>query len=199
MRLSSQGSQFVFNLPTNLIPSEIIQSYTPILEKNWIQYDNVIDYLNSTIKSVDFPGISFERPKQNLIRGKERYYKPATNIQDIVSSRDLTITFGSVDADINYWLAFDIVSKNYLDVQNLYVKPFTITALDIHRDGIYTINFFEIILHKLSDIKFDYSQQKVSSKEFTMTFSFNFYKIEFLIDNSKVLELAEVPTIIQKI
>ncbi len=199
MRLSSQGSQFVFNLPTNLIPSEIIQSYTPILEKNWIQYDNVIDYLNSTIKSVDFPGISFERPKQNLIRGKERYYKPATNIQDIVSSRDLTITFASVDADINYWLAFDIVSKNYLDVQNLYVKPFTITALDIHRDGIYTINFFEIILHKLSEIKFDYSQQKVSSKEFTMTFSFNFYKIEFLIDNSKVLELAEVPTIIQKI
>jgi hypothetical protein len=199
MRLSSQGSQFVFNLPTNLIPSEIIQSYTPILEKNWIQYDNVIDYLNSTIKSVDFPGISFERPKQNLIRGKERYYKPATNIQDIVSSRDLTITFASVDADINYWLAFDIVSKNYLDVQNLYVKPFTITALDIHRDGIYTINFFEIILHKLSEIKFDYSQQKVSSKEFTMTFSFNFYKIEFLIDNSKVLELAEIPTIIQKI
>lgn len=199
MRLSSQGSQFVFNLPTNLIPSEIIQSYTPILEKNWIQYDNVIDYLNSTIKSVDFPGISFERPKQNLIRGKERYYKPATNIQDIVSSRDLTITFGSVDADINYWLAFDIVSKNYLDVQNLYVKPFTITALDIHRDGIYTINFFEIILHKLSEIKFDYSQQKISSKEFTMTLSFNFYKIEFLMDNSKVLELAEVPTIIQKI
>lgn len=199
MRLSSQGSQFVFNLPTNLIPSEIIQSYTPILEKNWIQYDNVIDYLNSTIKSVDFPGISFERPKQNLIRGKERHYKPATNIQDIVSSRDLTITFASVDADINYWLAFDIVSKNYLDVQNLYVKPFTITALDIHRDGIYTINFFEIILHKLSEIKFDYSQQKVSSKEFTMTFSFNFYKIEFLIDNSKVLELAEIPTIIQKI
>lgn len=199
MRLSSQSSQFVFNLPPNLIPSEIIQSYTPILEKNWIQYDNVIDYLNSTIKSVDFPGISFERPKQNLIRGKERYYKPATNIQDIVSSRDLSITFASVDADINYWLAFDIVSKNYLDVQNLYVKPFTITALDIHRDGIYTINFFEIILHKLSEIKFDYSQQKVSSKEFTMTFSFNFYKIEFLIDNSKVLELAEVPTIIQKI
>lgn len=199
MRLSSQGSQFVFNLPPNLIPSEIIQSYTPILEKNWIQYDNVIDYLNSTIKSVDFPGISFERPKQNLIRGKERYYKPATNIQDIVSSRDLSITFASVDSDINYWLAFDIVSKNYLDVQNLYVKPFTITALDIHRDGIYTINFFEIILHKLSEIKFDYSQQKVSSKEFTMTFSFNFYKIEFLIDNSKVLELGEVPTIIQKI
>lgn len=199
MRLHSQGSQFVFNLPPNLLKPEIISSYNQILEKNWIQYDNVIDYLNSTIKGVDFPGISFERPKQNLVRGKERYYKPATNIQDIVTSRDLNITFASVDADINYWIVFDVVSKHYLDVINLYVKPFTLTAVDINRDGIYRINFHEIILHSLSDNKFDYSQQKVNSKEFTMTFSFNFYDIEFLLDKSKVLELGTVPTIIQKI
>lgn len=199
MRLHSQGSQFSFNLPPNLIPGEIIQSYTPILEKNWIQYDNVVDYLNSTIKSVSFPGISINMPKQHLIRGKIRQYKPATNIQDIVTTRQLDITFASVDADINYWLVFDIVSKNYLDVENLYVKPFTITALDIHRDGIYRINFFEIILNSLGENRFDYSQQKVTSKEFTMSFNFNFYDVEFLLDKSKVLELGTVPTIIQKI
>ena len=71
----------------------------------------------------------------------------------------------------------------------------------VHNEVYVTIIFklLIFILHKLSEIKFDYSQQKISSKEFTMTFSFNFYKIEFLMDNSKVLELAEVPTIIQKI
>jgi hypothetical protein len=198
MRLSSQSSQFIFNLPPNFLPAEIIQSYTPILEKNWIQYENVIDYLNSTIKSANFPGITLETPKQNLIRGKERMYKPATNVQDIVN-HDITITFASVDADINYWIIFDIVTKHYLDVDNLYLNPFTITAVDIHRDGIYTIMFKEIILKSLSDNKFDYSQQKVSSKEFTLTFHFNFYDIEFLLDRKKVLELGTVPTIIQKI
>ena len=198
MRLSSQSSQFIFNLPPNFLPAEIIQSYTPILEKNWIQYENVIDYLNSTIKSANFPGITLETPKQNLIRGKERMYKPATNVQDIVN-HDITITFASVDADINYWIIFDIVTKHYLDVDNLYLNPFTITAVDIHRDGIYTIIFKEIILKSLSDNKFDYSQQKVSSKEFTLTFHFNFYDIEFLLDRKKVLELGTVPTIIQKI
>ena len=198
MRLSSQSSQFIFNLPPNFLPAEIIQSYTPILEKNWIQYENVIDYLNSTIKSANFPGITLETPKQNLIRGKERMYKPATNVQDIVN-HDITITFASVDADINYWIIFDIVTKHYLDVDNLYLNPFTITAVDIHRDGIYTIIFKEIILKSLSENKFDYSQQKVSSKEFTLTFHFNFYDIEFLLDRKKVLELGTVPTIIQKI
>lgn len=198
MRISSQSSQFVFNLPPNFIPSEIIASYTPILEKNWIQYENVLDYLNSTIKSINFPGLSFEMPMQYLMRGKERMYKPAKNIQDIVG-HDLTITFASVDADINYWIIFDIISKHYLDVDNLYLNPFTITALDIHRDGIYRIVFSEIILKSLSDNQFNYSQQKVSSKEFTMTLHYNFYNIEFLLDRSKVLELGSLPTIIQKI
>ena len=156
MRLSSQSSQFVFNLPPDFIPPEIVQSYTTLLEKNWIQYENVLDYLNSTIKSVSVPGISFDTPMQHLIRGKERMYKHAKNVQDI-GGHDLTITFASVDADINYWIIFDIVIKHYLDVENLYVNPFTITAVDIHRDGIYRIAFIEIILKTLSETTFNYS------------------------------------------
>lgn len=135
---------------------------------------------------------------QYLVRGKERMYKPAKNIQDIVG-HDLSVTFASVDADINYWIIFDIISKHYLDTDNLYVNPFTITAVDIHRDGIYRISFREIILKGLSENTFDYSQQKVSSKTFTMNFHYNFYDIEFLLDKSKVLELGTIPTIIQKI
>ena len=68
MRLSSQGSQFIFNLPSNFIKQEIIDTYSPILEKNWIQYENVIDYINSTIKSVNFPGVGIDMPKQTNMR-----------------------------------------------------------------------------------------------------------------------------------
>ena len=46
---------------------------------------------------------------------------------------------------------------------------------------------------------FNYSQQKVQSKEFNLTFHFNFYDIEFLMNKSKVLELGTIPTIIQRI
>jgi len=199
MRLSSQSSQFVFNLPTDFLPQEIINTYTPILEKNWIQYENVIDYLNSTIKSVDYPGLQIETNQQNLIRGKVRAYKPAKNVQDILTSKDMKITFRSVDADLNYWICYDIFTKHYLDVENLYINPFVITALDIWRDAIYRIKFFEIMLINLSENTFDYSLQKVSAKEFTLTFKFNFTDVEFLLNKSKVLELGTVPKIIQKI
>jgi len=199
MRLSSQSSQFVFNLPSDFLPSETILTYDPILEKNWIQYENVIDYLNSTIKSVNFPGVSFEMPKQIMMRGKERQFKPAKNVQDITTTHDLTITFRSVDSDLNYWLMFDILSKHYLDTDNAFLSPFTITCVDIHRDAIYVIRFYEIILKGMSDNTFNYSQQKVNPKDFTLNFHFNFYDIEFLLDKSKILEVGTVPTIIQRI
>jgi hypothetical protein len=199
VRLSSQNSQFIFNLPSNFIPTELVETYQPILEKNWVQYENIIDYLNSTIKSVNFPGMNFEMPQQILVRGKQRNYKPAKNLQDIITTRELTVTFRSVDSDLNYWLMFDILSKHYLDVENLYLTPFTITCVDIHRDAIYVIKFYEIILKSISDNTFNYSQQKVNSKEFTLNFNFNFYDIEFLLNQSKVLELGTIPTIIQRI
>lgn len=199
MRLSSQSSQFIFNLPQTFLKQEIINTYAPVLEKNWVQYENVIDYLNSTIKTVNFPGITFDTPKQVNMRGKIREFKPAKNIQDIVSTHELTITFRSVDSDLNYWLMFDIISKHYLDVENAWVDPFTITCVDMKRDAIYVIRFYEIILRGLSDNTFSYSQQKVNPKDFTLTTHFNFYDIEFLLDKSKVLELGSLPTIIQRI
>lgn len=199
MRLSSQNSQFIFNLPSTFLPNQLISRYQPILEKNWVQYENVIDYLNSTIVSVNFPGVSFNMPTQIRMRGKERNFKPATNVQDIITTRELQVTFRAVDSDLNYWLMFDIINEHYLDVTEQFLDPFTITCVDIHRDAIYVIKFFEIILRSLSDKNFNYSQQKIRASEFTLTFNFNFYDIEFLLDKSKVLETTNIPTIIQKI
>lgn len=199
MRLSSQSSQFIFNLPSSFLPAEVIETYTPILEKNWIQYEDVISYLNSTIKSVNFPGISFEMPMQIRMRGKERNFKPAKNPQDIITTRQLQVTFRSVDSDLNYWLLFDILNKHYLDTENQWLDPFTITALDIHRDAIYVIKFYEIIINSINENMFNYSQQKVTSKDFVVSINFNFYDVEFLLDKSKVLELGSLPQVIQKI
>jgi hypothetical protein len=198
MRLSSQASQFIFNLPSTFLKPEILQTYTSVLEKNWVQYDDVISYLNSTIKGVNFPGVSFEMNKQIMTRGKERLFKPAKNIQDIVG-HELTISFRSVDADLNYWLLFDILNKHYLDTDNSFADPFTITCVDIHRDAIYVIRFYEMIIKGLAGNQFNYSQQKISPKDFDLTVHFNFYDIEFLLNQSKVLELGDVPAIIQKI
>ena len=136
---------------------------------------------------------------QIRMRGKERNFKPAKNPQDIITTRQLQVTFRSVDSDLNYWLLFDILNKHYLDTENQWLDPFTITALDIHRDAIYVIKFYEIIINSINENMFNYSQQKVTSKDFVVSINFNFYDVEFLLDKSKVLELGSLPQVIQKI
>lgn len=199
MRISSQSSQFVFNLPSDFIPAESIKEFTPMLEKNWIQYENVIDYINSTIKSINFPGFSIDTPEQRIKRGKKLHYKPTTNINDIVSSNELTLTLRSVDSDLNYIALLDIFAKHYLDTDHIYVEPFILTAVDIHRDAIYQVKFKDIIFKTISENNFNYSAQKIQAKEFTCTFIYDFYDIEYMINGKKLLELGTIPTIIQKI
>tara|TARA_R110000772_G_scaffold20466_2_gene56718 strand:+ start:36148 stop:36792 length:645 start_codon:yes stop_codon:yes gene_type:complete len=197
MRINSQSSQFVFNLPSDLIPQSIIDRYRPIMEKNWIQYENVLDYLNSTIKELAFPGMALVLPSQTMMRGKQRNYRPVTNINDVTTTRELSIVFRRVDSDLNYFILRDIFDTKYLDVLNTFAEPFQMTSLDIHRDAIYRVNYREIILSNISEIVFAYNQQTFNEQTFTMTFNYNFYEIEFILNNEKVLELEpdELPSI----
>ncbi len=199
MRLNSQSSQFVYNIPSDFIPQEVINSYKPLLEMMFIQYDSVIDYLNSTIKSVNFPGITIQTPEQKQQYGKIRNYRPATNVNDVYSTHELAITFRSVDADLNYWLLIDIFFKNYIREDQIFSKPFTLQCLNIKRDALYTIIFKEITTIAQSDNLFDYSQQKVNAKEFTVTFKFNYIEIDFNLNKTKVMEFGQNPKIINKI
>jgi hypothetical protein len=190
------SNAFIFNLPQDFLTQDAIIEYRILLEKNYIQYENVLDYLNSSIKSVSYPGLNFEMPKQMQPFGKNINYKPAINVQDL-SSRELTITFRSIDSDLNYWIMYDIFIKHYLDSINLWVKPFTITALDVNRDAIYNIIFKEIIAYNLSENIFDYSQQKIVNKEFTLNIKYNFIEMDFLLNPNKILDLkSDLPNII---
>ena len=198
MRLSTQQSSFIFSLPLTFLKPDVINRYNKVIEKNHIQYDNVLDYINSTIISINTPGLSIEQPEQSFKYGKKRLYKPATNIQDIVSTREVSITFRSVDSDLNYMLLFDMFGKHYVDVPNMYIDPFVLTTVDIHRDAMFKYTFYEIILKTFGDNLYDYSKQKVEPKQFTLTFTFNYWDIDFMIDENTILDLSDTPIIIDK-
>jgi hypothetical protein len=56
-----------------------------------------------------------------------------------------------------------------------------------------------MIIQRISRESIQLCTTKVSPKDFDLTVHFNFYDIEFLLNKSKVLELGDVPAIIQKI
>lgn len=191
MRLNSISSNFIFQFPTDFLPEKIINSFQKLLEKNWVQYDNVLDYINSTILSVDFPGLSLDLPEQIMYQSKKRSYMPSTNPYDIVSSTELNLELRSVDSDLNYWILHSVFMYYYKKKDAQYTAPFILSVLDINRDEIYQIKFREIIMKNISERTFNHSQQAVDAKNFTVTLNFNYWDIEFMLDKNKILVMGD--------
>lgn len=198
MRLGTQISSFVFNLPTTFIPEELNIQYSKILKKNHIPYNSVIDYLNSTIKSITIPGLSVKIIEdQKMMYGKTILHKPATNAQDIVSSNEVNITFLSKDSDLNYFLMRDIFYKHYMDTKNTnLIDKFIIYNVDSYREVIFEIIFDGIVLQSITDNMLDYSAQRMNAKEFTLSFKFTIMNTIFSFDQSKQIDLKYLPVII---
>jgi len=186
MLLSSQPSQFVFNLPSDLIPENLKSKYDIIMEKNFVWYDDVLDYLNSTIKGINFGGFSLSTDTQVRKFGKIVDYKPVTNINDTFD-RVGNITFRAVDGDTNYWMMLEIATNTYMNTEQTHLSPFTLTTLDYRRDAIYQVKFSDIIISDVSDIDFNYSSQDVIEKTFTVTIKFVHIEIDFLLNQEKIL------------
>lgn len=190
MRLGTLASSFIFQFPSDFLPIEVINSYKGFLEAYHMPYDNIIDYINSTIKSVSFPGLSLNPNEQKILRGKQIAYKPATPAQDLVQTHEITVTFKDFDGHVNYFLMYQIFQEHYLDHDHLHINPFVITTLDMFRNAVYRITFYQLIMMNLSELKLDYSIQKINPNEFSVTFRFNFIDVEFLYGKSKILDVG---------
>lgn len=198
MRLSSLHSSFVFNLPSMFVKPEVNESYMPLLQSMHVQYDSVIDYLNSTIKSVTYPGLSYTPVTQTRQHGKIFYIKPAKNVFDLVTTNEISVVFRSVDSDINYWMMVDLFSKHYIDTNNMYIDPFKLSCVDMFRNEIYSIVLHDVLFTSISDNPFEYNNYKMTDKEFTAVFNFNYIDIEYTLDKHKVMEQKYVNQIITR-
>ena len=164
MFLPTLPSSFIFNLPSDFLPPDVVNDYDGYIEMYQMPYSNIIDFLNSTIKSISFPGVSITANKQTINRGKVIFYKPATPVQDIVTTHEVNVVFRSVQGNLNYMILLDIFEKHYLDTQHLFVQPLTKTTLDPWRNGLFVLKYYQVVLLSISDTTFDYSIQKLNAQ-----------------------------------
>ena len=186
MRLSSQNNQFIFNFPVDFIEEYLYKDFKKLMDKNFVPYDSVIDYVNSTIKEIAFPSFTLENPEQRLKYGKKYAWREAQNVMDKFSN-ELDITFRSVDSHLNYFILLQILIESYLNPKKAHLPLFLLHVLNKDGDLIYTISFRDILLKNISTIGLAYQVQEVSETTFTITFRFNWIDIFWEIGDSTVL------------
>jgi hypothetical protein len=183
MRISSQNSQFIFQFPVDFITPYLYDKFQIWLDNMRMQYDNALDYLNSTIKEIVFPSISYENVKQPLYGGKTVEMKSAKNIYDSYQ-HELDITFRSVDSHTNYFMMQEIMNEYYLNTRKPYIPYFNLSILDKNGDLIYTVLFKNILLKAQGEQRFQYQKQDFGEQTFSITFAYNYLDIIWEIRKS---------------
>jgi len=192
MRLNSTNNKFIFNFPVDFIAPHIYENLSTLMEKNFIPYETVLEYLNSTIKEVVFPSVSFDNVEQTIKRGKVVAYKPATNVMDAFSN-EIDLTMGSVDSGMNYFIMIQVLIEFFLNNSKPTVSDFSIDILDIHGDKIYTVLFKDVLLKNIGENRMGYQMFDMSEKTFTITFRYNFIDILYTFDKEQEKSILDVP------
>jgi hypothetical protein len=191
MRISSQNSQFIFQFPVDFISARLYAKFQDFLDSRHTQYDNVLDYLNSTIKEIVFPSISYENVEQRIKYGKKQPWRPSINILDTFQ-QELDITFRSVDSHTNYFMILEILQEFYQTAKRTWIPYFSLHILDKNGDLIYTVIFKNNLLKTLSENRLTYQNQDFSEKQFTMTFRFSYLDILYEIKGSNLDESKSI-------
>lgn len=199
MRLSSQNSQFVFGLSQTFVPEEITKKYQSYIDKTHNQYDDIQSYLNSTVKGISMPGLELPVVEQTGIYSKKLSYRGSSPSNDTFS-RELTITFKSVDSHINWLIMQEIAVWWYrnTDVKEIHAPPFFMAVLDWNRDAMFYVKFTSVTLKAVSEITLSYAEQSLEEKVFTVSFVFNWFDIEYLPLKKNLLRNKTISNQIQE-
>lgn len=187
MNLTTLNNQFHFNLPADFIPTKLEERYMKLLGAKRKLYNSTIDYLNSTILSVSYPGIKFPLVSNpQITKRKKLTWKTVGNIYDLFDDT-ITVTFMNVDSNINYMIFQDLLINHYLNTDLSYDQSIVMTVIDENRNALFHVQFRAVIWTGIGDNLFAFNDQTVQNKTFTLTFAYNYIDIEYVADQIDVI------------
>jgi len=158
------------------MPKHLYEEFQVLLDKNFIPYEDPMDYICSSIKEIVFPSLTFEVSTQTIKRGKKINWKESGNIYDKYQ-HDLDITFRSVDSHLNFFMLMQVLDEIYVNTEESYAPDFNIAIIDKNGDLIYTILLKDVIFKSLSEQRLSYQVTDFSEKTFSVTFTYNWIDI----------------------
>lgn len=179
MLLNPKLNSFYFNFPKGFFSDRVTKKYEKYIEKQPIPFDNVSQYVNSTIQAIGIPGLSIDSVEQIRPLGKRVNYKSATPVQDLFT-QEFTIGFRNVDGFINYFIMMDTI-VDFLNFGNpeLFISDLPVRIMDSEGNVVVSITFQEVIFTSFSNIDLNFTNNSPQFMSFTLGFKCNYIDIRF--------------------
>lgn len=195
LSLSPRYDLFKFSLPKDFLPKEVEEKYQGLLAKNAGVLTTPIDYLNESIQSINFPGISdiivtqvqhssndIKRTlgKLNVEPKREQIYSTTANPLDKIE-QSFKVTFRMNQGLYNYFMLYETTFHQICKPQEYKHQPvFFIELMD--EDGVVTsrIIFKNVLIDGIEGLEFSFNKVERESGTFDVTFKFSNIDFEFI-------------------
>jgi len=161
---------------------EIISEFGDYMLESSYFFKHPIDYINSTITTARIPGIIIPTTnKQILHSGQQgREFRGGSPMKEQIT-KEIVVGFKLKEAFLN-WMMLYRMCELYYKGDRTFLPPVRVYALDKDDNIIMVIEFYEIIIKRLDDLRLSSSDNGIGSKDFEMTLGFNKYTIDFKIN-----------------
>lgn len=181
--LNARYNQFKFLFPKGFIYKDIEETYEKYLKDLPTPYTNVLSFLNSTVQSISFPGVSSIQTVDQVQAGRIVSYRQGFRFAQVVN-KEFTVTFRLVDAYLNYWLMYEQLVRytNFAVEQNDSDMEFLpdLSILYLTSSGNLTVlqKLIQVIYVGIGDLTPNYTEISNSTKTFTCSFKYNYFELQ---------------------
>lgn len=185
--LSGKNNNFRFHFPKVFVPDDIEEKYNPILKRMpGIMCENVIDFVNMQIKSVELQVNPQEYEPIIQVDSGTPYGRASRSdaYPDFLWRKEMTITFELDHAYIIWCIMCDLFMYYYQRKEKYIPKPPGMEILDCNHKVLYRITFSDLLFTGVSGLEFDFSSNTIDQKILTTRWLAN--KINFDLEPSRV-------------
>jgi hypothetical protein len=176
--LNQKFSKFQFNFPKGFLDPRVESRFLEFIQKMPFNYSDSLAFLNSTIQGISFPGFTVEGSSQRLDR-EPTTWKSGIQLHASIT-KEITISFRMIDGMLNWFILF-LNTEYFLELESndTFFPDFIIRILDSNNKQIYSIKLLQPRIVSLSEANLSYSTNNYDSKEFTATFAYNRYNLQY--------------------
>jgi hypothetical protein len=182
--LNARYNQFKFLFPKGFLYPVIEDKYKQYLKDLPNPYATTRDFLNSTVQSISFPGVTGVTPVEQVQAGRKIAYRQGYKFSQVIN-KDFTVTFRLVDAYLNYWLMYEqlirytnFAAEQPEDPDFEFFPDFEILYLTSNGNLTILQTLKQVLFMGISDLTPMYTDISNSNKTFSCTFRFNYFELQ---------------------
>lgn len=176
MILGAKNNIFRLEFPVGYFFDSVCKKYEPYIKRLPIPYDNVRDFMNSSVQSVSFPAIEGPTVEQKVAEDPI-IWKGYGNLEHWMG-REFTVTFRLYEGYLNYWIMFDQLRTFYsYENRKALLPDLILQFMDNNGYEFIAFRFGQTLLTSISELELSFSSNMPEGSTFTCNFKYNYPEI----------------------